>query len=92
MAHLTPSMTQRILIIGLAAALAFSLGACRSSKKPKETNAIASEMEANFKQRWLEKRVGELTQSGKTADVARAQAEKEFAERYDFTRPNQKSR
>lgn len=85
-------MTKRILIIGLAATVAFSFGACRSSKKPKETNAIASEMEANFKQRWIDKRVAELTQSGKAPEVAKAQAEKEFAERFDFSRPGQKSR
>lgn len=83
-------MTIRLLFTALAAALALSLGACRSSKHPRESNSIAAEMEANFKQRWLEKCAGELTQAGQTPAAARAQAEKEFAERYDFTRPGQR--
>jgi hypothetical protein len=70
----------------LVAALALSTGCVFSKKnsRPKESSAISSEVEATFRQRWLEKRVTELTAQGVAADQARPQAEQEFRDRFGF--------
>lgn len=54
----------------------------RKSKKPKENPAIASQLEADFQQRWVEHRTSELVAGGTDAAAARPQAEREFAERF----------
>jgi hypothetical protein len=53
-------------------------------KAPKESTAISADVEQSFRKRWVEKRRGELTAQGIAADAATAQADREFAERYDF--------
>lgn len=58
--------------------------------KPKESSAIASEVEAGFKQRFMDKRVGELTAQGLAPDAARAKATDEFRVKYGFTGAAQK--
>ena len=47
--------------------------------------AIATEVETMFKQRWLAKREAELTAKGSTPEAARQQARTEFNEQYKFT-------
>jgi hypothetical protein len=44
-------------------------------------------MEKEFQQRWLEKRVGDLTAQGMTPDAARTQALAEYKAKYSYTRP-----
>jgi hypothetical protein len=57
----------------------------RKSAKPKETTAIAAELEESFRQRWVEKRASELIARGLAADLARAQAFEEFKSKYNFS-------
>jgi hypothetical protein len=45
-------------------------------------------MEANFKQRWIDKRVTELITAGQPAENARSQADREFSERFSYIRPS----
>lgn len=62
----------------------------KKDPKPKENTAIAAEMEANFKQRWVDKRTTELVAQGLSLDAARAQAVDEFKVRYSYTTAAQK--
>ena len=83
-----------VLLAGLAAGVVVADSGClfhRKNKKPKETNAIAAETEAEFRARFVDKRVAELVAQGKDADSARQQAEAEFRAKYSFIRePNKK--
>lgn len=58
----------------------------RKNKKPKENPAIASEVEALFRERWVDQRVPELTATGMDAAAARSQAEADFYERYPYVK------
>jgi hypothetical protein len=62
----------------------------KKDPKPPENTAIAAEMEADFKQRWVDKRTTELTAQGLGPDAARAQAVDEFKARYSYTTAAQK--
>ena len=78
-----------VLLAGLAAGVVVADSGClfhRKNKKPKETNAIATETEAEFRARFLDKRVAELTAQGKDAATARQQAEVEFRAKYPYIR------
>jgi outer membrane murein-binding lipoprotein Lpp len=80
-------MTKPLLVSALVVAFALTAGCNMFSKKsarPKESSAIASDVEATFRRRWMDKRVGELTAQGATAEAARAQADAEFREKYPF--------
>jgi hypothetical protein len=81
-------MTSRLTLILLAAALAVAGTACHSTKTkaPKENPNVAIEVEAGFKQRWVDKRVADLTTAGADASAARAQAEKDFRVAYPYLR------
>ena len=85
-------MTQRLLLPALTIAVALS-GGCMFSKKsasPKETPTMAGETETSLRQRWIDKRAGELAAQGLAADAARAQATEEFRQKYSFTGAAQK--
>jgi hypothetical protein len=73
-------------------ALALSSGCLHGKKnaKPKESTEIASEVEAGFKQRFMEKRVTELTAQGVAAEAARVRANDEFRAKYGATTAAQK--
>ena len=79
-------MTKTLLTVVLVSTLVLATGCLfsRKSNRPKESSAISSEVEATFHQRFLEKRVAELTAQGVAPEAARAQAEKEFRDRYGF--------
>lgn len=83
-------MTKLLLVALAAATLALSTGCLFSKKKPKESSAIAGEVEETFRRRWLDKRVAELVAQGTAADAARLQADTEFQERYSFAKPVKK--
>ncbi len=62
------------------------------SSKPKPNPAMATEVENAFKQRWIAKRITELTQAGVTDPrEARRQATEEFKQRFEFTNAAQKA-
>ena len=87
-----PAMTQRLLLTSLCLAALLSSG-CLFSKKtaaPKENPSIPGSVEESLRQRWVDKRVGELVAQGKTAEAARVQAAEEFRERYGYTGAAQK--
>jgi hypothetical protein len=77
-------MTTRIFFALLAVSLAFAGTACRSHKKGKMSNTPVAEMEAGFKQRWVDKRSAELAASGVAADAAREQATREFKAQFEY--------
>ena len=76
-------------IILLTLLVAFSTGCniFRKNKKPKENPNIASQVEAEFRERWVDRRVEELGATGVDTATARAQALNEFQERYPYIRP-----
>lgn len=77
----------RLIFALLTATLLLSPG-CLFSKKTKKTRenpAIAADTDENFRQRFLDRRVAELTAAGQSADAARAQAAEEFKVRYGYT-------
>lgn len=85
-------MTHRLFLSSLCLATLLTSG-CRSSKQsaaPQENPSIPGSVEASLRQRWIEKRSAELVAQGKTADIARAQADTEFRERYGYIGAAQK--
>lgn len=80
---------KRVCFYFLFPLLVLAAGACRS--KPKPNPAITSEVEEEFKQRWIAKRMGEL-QAGGTTDPreARRIAVEEFQKKYPYTSAAQK--
>jgi hypothetical protein len=80
------SVTLGIALLSCSSGCLFS----KKSNRPKESSAIAADVEASFRRRWIDKRLTELAAQGLAGDAARAQAEKEFGEKYVFTRPGQK--
>ena len=77
----------RFSLVPLLLAVAFVPGCLHSKKnaKPKENPAIAAETDENFRIRFMDKRVAELTGQGVVAEAARAQAAEEFKARYGYT-------
>lgn len=81
-------MTKHLFLTALIATLLSTTGCGLFSKKsgrPKESSAIASEVEETFRKRWVDKRVSELTATGVAAEAARTQADAEFREKYGFS-------
>ncbi|ATC63876.1 hypothetical protein CMV30_07900 [Nibricoccus aquaticus] len=79
----------RFSFLSLVAVLALS-AAC--SSKPKPNPAMATEIEDAFKQRWIAKRMNELSQAGVTDPRdARRQATEEFKQRYEYTNAAKKA-
>jgi hypothetical protein len=74
------------LLVCLAGLLCFGSGCTlfKKSKKPKENPAIASQVEADFRQRWVDHRVAELVAKGTDATTAAKQADVEFREKYPY--------
>ncbi len=60
----------------------------------KSSRVLASELEEEFKERWVSQRVGELIASGAASDglQARRMALQEFSERFEYVRGVQRSR
>ncbi len=84
---------KRSLLLCLSLLGLTALTGCFFSKKtlkPKENTAIAAEMEADFRQRWVDKRTTELAAQGLKPDAAHAQATDEFKARYSYTTAAQK--
>lgn len=84
-------MISRLLLSCIVFALPL-LSGCLFSKnrKPKESRAIAGEVEETFKRRWIDQRVTELAAQGLAAEAARTQATQEFETKFEFNRPAKK--
>jgi hypothetical protein len=80
------------LLVCLAGILFLGSGCTlfKKSKKPKENSAIASEVEADFRQRWVDHRVAELVAKGTDATTAAAQADTEFREKFPYVQNRKK--
>lgn len=78
-------MKRLVLISLLPVAAIFSVAGCAS--KPKPTPLIATEVEENFKQRWIARRMAELQASKQAADArdARRIATEEFKQKFAST-------
>jgi hypothetical protein len=70
-------------VLCLSAGCLFPKNFSKSKKDPH----VSADMEKEFQQRWMEKRVGDLTAQGMSPDAARAQAASEYASKYSYTRP-----
>lgn len=83
----------RLLFSSLIAISALLSTGCLFSKKPrapKESTAIASEVEEGFRQRWVDQRTSQLVAQGVAAATARTQADIEFRERFGFIKSGRK--
>lgn len=78
-------MKRFVLICLLPAAAFTTLAGC--SSKAKQTPYVATEVEENFKQRWIAKRVSDLqaTKQAANADEARRIATEEFKQKFAAT-------
>jgi 1,2-phenylacetyl-CoA epoxidase catalytic subunit len=85
---------KQLFFVGLSAFVVASAAGChlfsKKSKEPKENPDIASGVEADFRQRWVDRRVAELTATGVEASTARKQAETEFREHYVYLKDGKK--
>ncbi len=79
---MTNPLTFTVLLVLAAATAGCTL--FKKSDRPKESSAIASDVEETFRRRWMEQRVGQIVAQGATPDAARVQAEAEFRERFAF--------
>ncbi|MDB6170521.1 MAG: hypothetical protein JWM88_3385 [Verrucomicrobia bacterium] len=77
---------KRLLIFLLILSTALFAGCkhFRKNRKPKETTAVATDVEETLRQRWMEKRTAELVAQGLRVDIARQQAIDEFQARYSY--------
>lgn len=79
-----------ILSVLILAAATSGCAFFRKSNQPKENPAISSEVEENFRRRWVEKRTAELVAQGTAAATAQVQADNEFRAKFGFTRAGSK--
>jgi hypothetical protein len=89
-AYVIPTLAmKRLCLLCLAALVLTSASGChffrKKHPKVKETSIIGTDTEMEFKRRWTERRVSELTARGTTAERARQQAEEEFQTRFSYT-------
>ena len=71
----------------LAALVSLAGFGCRSSKTSREyleRNFPAESVETEFKRRWIEQRIAELTRQGIAATAAQTRAEEEFLARFNY--------
>ncbi len=86
---------KRLFALALAAAAAGTFAGCShlpivgqkepGKRPPRENSHIATQVETEFKQRWIEKRVGELVGQGVAPETAHNQAVDEFDRRFAVT-------
>lgn len=81
---------KRPLLLCLILPLLLASGCWHRKNKPKVITAVATDVEAGFKERWMERRTGELVAQGLRVDLARQQASDEFRARYTYIRANDK--
>lgn len=62
----------------------------KKAHRAKESTAIAADVEESFRQRWVARRITELTAQGTAAEAAKGQAESEFRDRFVYTKVGNK--
>jgi hypothetical protein len=81
---------KRLVPLLLATVILANSGCHLFSKKkktdvPKQGPAVATDVEKDFMQRWIDKRTADLVQQGVAPAAAKAQAAAEFKANYNFT-------
>lgn len=61
------------------------LAGCVGFRKKAEDKSVTTQVEENFKRRWVEKRIAEITGQGVAQDEARQRALVEFRDKYEYT-------
>jgi len=83
-------MIKRLLPSAVAVSVLALCGGClfpKNFSKEKKNPHVSGDMEKEFQQRWIEKRVGDLTAQGMSPETAHAQAVAEYDAKYSYTRP-----
>jgi hypothetical protein len=89
---------KRLSPLALTLAAALCAGGCShvpffGKKKPdaplkeKADPRVATQMELQFQQRWVDKRAADLVATGLSPDVARAQANQEYQQKFNYAQP-----
>ena len=81
-------MIKRLLPSAVAVSVLALCGGClfpKNFSKEKKDSHVSADMEKEFRQRWMEKRVGDLTAQGLSPAAAQAQAAAEFNAKYSYT-------
>lgn len=85
-------MKKRVFLTLLATSVLFSTGCMfwKKSKTPRESTAIATDVEKEFQQRWMTKRLADLAAQGITGEAAQQQADQEFHAKFAYAQPVKK--
>ncbi len=86
-------MTKRLLLPLVAACTLALCAGClfpKNFSKEKKDKHVAASLEKEFRQRWVEKRVADLTATGVNTTVAEAQANTEYDAKYSYAEPTAK--
>ena len=87
---------KRLVPLALAAALLANSGCHIFSKKknpvaPKESKNLATDVEKDFMQRWIDKRAGDLEAKGMTPENAHLQAVTDYKTSFGYTKTVQQA-
>ena len=82
-----PKSSLSIFLLTLLVVFSTGCNLFRKNKKPKENPNIAAQVEADFRERWVDRRVEEVGATGVDAATARAQSLNELLVGYAYIRP-----
>ena len=78
-------MIRRIVLLSLATFTLFGTVACHGFlHRKKVSNAPSADVANEYRQRWIAKRVGDLTAGGMSAAEAESQASAEYAKKFTY--------
>jgi hypothetical protein len=80
-----PLLAVATCILGLGGGCLFPKSFSKDKAKPNPH--ISSELQLQFEQRWEEKRASDLVAQGLGADAAKAQAAKDYREKFSYAQP-----
>jgi hypothetical protein len=83
--HLPMVVASLALLCGGCALWPFSKKNGPKHPVPKQSPLVSTEVELEFRQRWVDKRAGDLVAQGMLADAAHAQALSEFRQKFSYT-------
>jgi hypothetical protein len=87
MKRLTLPLSAALLLLACSGCLFHRKSAAKAPADPKPSPYISSEVKAQFEERWVEKRTGDLVAQGVAPDAAKAQAEAEYKQRFVYAQP-----